>query len=479
MKKSTQGMELSVAILMDDLASAKEISDAIRNLGIFSHHYQSLDEFWATTSIELPDLLFLDVTKMSQGNILFKNHSRVLDGSLSYVIFSKDSTKVLLQSTLSMKPYAYLHKDVTLSSQVEGIVLKKQNDLKNQKELTEFESRIQRLQARSQRMILERSQAEEFKAQFEFIKSFCIDVEKSLKGQNFINSLATKLETWNVINSFGMYELSQDGQKLVSQLVSSKKYHPFPSLWLGQANLNGIEKFAQDMALQVSLDLFETNPQMIRISGGNTNPDMLLFLELNQEGAHSISWDLFEFMINSSFRQIKISTESAKFHSPILSTWEGLDYLDKLSSANSSEQETRVIAINMLPVCELVKKRVNNKFYWTSFYNELLNQLTDLLQKKSKISMMGPWNVLVYVQKENLEMEYNVLQMILKSIQLWRYFEDDSQILKEEVYPSLRLIPLSSANYLRAFSSDFENAINYVADDLKLRKGSSNPRLQI
>ena len=102
MQPKLQGIELSVAILMDDFASAKEIASSLRQNNILAHHFQSLDEFWVASSIQTPDLVIVDVTKMSQGTIQFKQHPKVIDQTLCYIFYSKDTTKILLQSTFGL-----------------------------------------------------------------------------------------------------------------------------------------------------------------------------------------------------------------------------------------------------------------------------------------------------------------------------------------------------------------------------------------
>src|SRR4051812_21777812 len=111
MQTTIQGNELSVAILMDDLASAKEIASALRHQNIYAHHYSNLDEFWVATSIQAPDLTIIDVTKMSQGSVQFRAHPKVQDKTLAYAFYSKDSTKILLQSTIGLNPLGYVHND--------------------------------------------------------------------------------------------------------------------------------------------------------------------------------------------------------------------------------------------------------------------------------------------------------------------------------------------------------------------------------
>ena len=91
----------------------------------------------------------------------------------------------------------------------------------------------------------------------------CGEIEDESQRQDYTTSLISKLEMWEACDGYGIYELNQNGQKLISPEVSKRKYHPFPSLWLGQTNEQGIENFAQDMATQVANDLFEMEPVMV------------------------------------------------------------------------------------------------------------------------------------------------------------------------------------------------------------------------
>lgn len=193
MQTTVQGMELSVAILMDDLASAKEVAHGLREKNILAQHFQNLDEFWVASNIQRPDLVIVDVTKMSQGSVQFRQHPKVLDNSLCYVFYSKESTKILLQSTYGLKPFGYIHNDPSLKVQIMGLIERRVEMINQQNQVKELEFRIQRLQSRSQRLISDRSSAEEFKASFEFIRTFCSEVENDALTQDFAKSLISKI----------------------------------------------------------------------------------------------------------------------------------------------------------------------------------------------------------------------------------------------------------------------------------------------
>ncbi|MCM2351153.1 MAG: hypothetical protein NDI69_14125 [Bacteriovoracaceae bacterium] len=468
MQTTLQGIELSVAILMDDMNSAKDVASALRQHNILAHHYQSLDEFWVACSIQIPDLTIVDVTKMSQGSIQFRTHPKVQDNSLAYAFFSKDSTKILLQSTLGLNPVGYLHSDISLNAQIMSLVSRRANDIKNHKEKMELESRIQRLQARSQRLISERSDAEEFRAHFEFMRNLCAEIEDEATKQDFTTSLMSKLEMWEGIDGYGLYELNQNGQKLIAPEVSKRKYHPFPSLWLGQENTQGIEPFAQEMAAQVANDLFEIDPVSLRIHAGSSNPELLLFVSFREERMMNFPWDVLESMLSSSYRRLKLYQQMPHYSYQFLPMWEALDNMDRMQKGGI-DADMRIVALSLIPLTEVAKKRTNNKFFWSAFFNDFFLQLSGRLQKSTKLSLFGPWHVLFFIPKENVETETQMLQNFIKQFSYWKFFEDNSQILSEEMLPILKLIPASSSHYLRIFEKEFSD-LNVEEEGKRLMK---------
>jgi DNA-binding NarL/FixJ family response regulator len=458
MKVSMTESDLTVAILMDDLSSAKEIASSLRAKGVLAHHYQNLDEFWAAANLQAPDLLFLDVTKMSQGSVQFRTHPRVVDGSLRYVFFSKESTRILLSSTLNLKPYGYINSDPSLSSQVSIVVDRVLGETVARRERHELEQRIQRLQGRSKRLIAERSEAEEFRAHFEFIRNLCAEIESEAPANDFATSLIHKLELWDAISGYGIYELNQSGQKLISPESTRKKYHPFPTLWLGQSNEHGIEDFAQEMAFQVAEDLFESRPVSIRVHGSSDFPDLVLFVTYREERLESFPWDVLESMLSSSLRRLKLFKQKPQYTAQFLPMWEALDELDDLQK-ETVVAPSRVLCLSLLPLTQMVKKKPSNRFYWASFFNDFFLQLSGRIQKTTRLSLFGPWHVLFFVSSENLEVESRTLQAFVQQFGYWKFFEDNSLALTEDSKPHLSLIPASSAQYLRLFDKEVSAAV--------------------
>jgi DNA-binding NarL/FixJ family response regulator len=473
MQTTLQGMEISVAILMDDLASAKEIASALRHSDVLAHHYQSLEEFWVGVNLQTPDLVIVDVTKMSLGSAQFRNHPKVIDKSMHYAFFSKESTKILLQSAIGLEPMAFLHGDSSLHAQVTSLVSRRIMEMKRVKDIQELETRVQRLQARSQRLISERSAAEEFRAHFDFIRNLCLEIENESLKFDFTTSLLNKMEKWQPIDGYGLFELNQNGQKLISPDISKPKFHPFPSLWLGQVNHQGIEPFAEEMASQVANDLFEIAPITLKLHAGNQHPDLLLFVSFKEEWMANFPWDVLESMLSSSLRKIKLNQQVPKYSSQFMPMWEALDNMDRLQKSGI-DSDTRILALSLIPLTDVAKKKPQNKFYWSSFFNDFFLQLSSRLQKSTKLSLMGPWHVIFFIPSENLEIETRMLQTFIKQFSYWKFFEDNSQVLPENMLPTIRLIPASSAHYLRNFEKEFEEvALNNESKRLTTMSNSN------
>lgn len=472
-------VDLSVAILMDDFGSAKDIASALRQHNILAHHYQTLEEFWVASNIQTPDLVIVDVTKMSQGSVQFRQHPKVIDQSMSYIFFSKESTKILLQSTFGLKPFGYVHNDASLNAQIMCLVDRRISEIQKTQKVNELEVRVQRLQSRSQRMISDRSMAEEFRANFDFVRKLCTDLEEDSDRQDFTIGLISKLDAWDAIDGFGIFELNPSGQKLVSPENPKKKYHPLPSLWLGQTNTAGIETFAQNMAQQVVNDLFEQEPVMIRIHGGSSSPDILLFVSFNQDRMLAFPWDVLESSLSSSFRRLKLHRQLPQYSSQFLPMWEALDNMDRMQKAGV-DADMRILSLSLIPLTDVAKRRVQNKFYWSSFFNDFFLQLSGRIQKSTKLSLFGPWQVVFFIPKENLETEYQMLQSFVRQFGYWKFFEDNSQILSEDMYPIIKMIPASSAHFLRLFEKEFEEMHNqHEAKRLMTMSRSDNKRLSI
>src|SRR5205085_10801919 len=104
-------------------------------------------------------------------------------------------------------------------------------------------------------------------------------------------------------------------------------------------------------------------------------------------------WDVLENALSSSLRRLRLYQQLPHYSSQFLPMWEALDNMDRMQKSNI-DSDMRIIALSFVPLTDVAKKRTNNKFFWSSFFNDFFLQLSGRLQKSTKLSLFGPWHVL-------------------------------------------------------------------------------------
>ncbi len=168
-----------------------------------------------------------------------------------------------------------------------------------------------------------------------------------------------------------------------------------------------------------------------------------------------------------------------QYSSQFMPMWEALDNMDRMQKAGV-DSDVRILCLSLIPLTEVAKKKTHNKFYWASFFNDFFLQLSGRIQKSTKLSLFGPWHVMFFIPRENMESESQMLQHFVRQFSYWKFFEDNSQILSEDMHPILKLIPASSAHYLRIFEKEFEDMkTEEESKRLMLMTRNENKRLTI
>lgn len=476
----TTPREFTVALLMEDPSCAREVSAALRQAGVFAHYYSELDEFWMAVKMQMPDLAIVDVAKMSFGDTQFKDHPLVRDGSMATVFFHRDETRFLLNSALTLPSYGFIHGDIGLVPQVLALVNRRRKEIGLEQKAQELEDRVNRLQARSVRLIGERSHTEQFKSYFEFITTLAREVTEEARTTDFVSALFGRLSDWLPVRNVGLYELAPNRQKLVSPALQRKKWIGLPSLWIGKDCVNGIESFAIDMGWQVARDVFETEPVEIRLFGVGTHPDLLLYLEVDRERVQEFPWELLASNLSGVWRQWRLSRQQPRPSLQLRPVWEALEMLDQLHY-HQVESGEKVLLLSFTPLLGMVKKKTGNRFNYTPFYNEFFLQLGAAVHETTQFSFCGPWHILLFVKAPFLEREHARLSDLLVSFPFWRFFEDESRVMGEEARPTLKTLAPSAVNYLRQLEREFDELpILEAQAKLGVRlKSSTPPRPQI
>ncbi len=63
-------------------------------------------------------------------------------------------------------------------------------------------------------------------------------------------------------------------------------------------------------------------------------------------------------------------------------------------------------------------------------------------------------NILLFLDKNFLDVEFQKVKAFVADFQYWRYFEDSSIIMSNEMLPEVKIVAPSSVNFMRQLHSD-------------------------
>ena len=152
MKASHSSDEFQVALLMDDISEAKKVSDALRELGIFAHYFQDLDEMWVSLNAYTPGFCIVDVKKMSSGSVQLKQHPKIKNNTLKVAFYYKDSTQILLNSAKGINHYGLIRDELSLEEQLRAIIFRRDEELRLHAEIDTMKQRVSRLKLRGSKL---------------------------------------------------------------------------------------------------------------------------------------------------------------------------------------------------------------------------------------------------------------------------------------------------------------------------------------
>lgn len=438
-----------VALLIEDLAQAKEISDVLRELGIYAHYYSDLDEFWVAANAQTPDFLIIDVKKMSQGETLFKNHPKVQNGSMAFAFYYSDSTKVLVNSTFKFNHYGLIKKEQELLGQLRCALRRRNQELRLIEENEKLQDRVLRLQKRSNRILQDSQETLSFQTQFGALLNVTSRVGKAKSRQDYMGQLMAVLSEWDACKSYGIYTLNQTDQKLVSPKGIKLGYESLPELWLARPGDKGIDSYAQEMACEVAFDVFDNEARAVNITGLRAYPEIMVIGKFDEASLRNFSWELFEERLSHAYAKLLFSEMGAKeSNASSMSVWESFSYMDDMHF-HQAQGMHKLVDIDFSRLLQVIKDKPGNRFFWKSFYGDFMAQLEDTLSGDFKVSAYGAQSCIVLIDKKYLEQDYQKLKAMVDDFQYWRYFQDTSMVMTKRMCPEVRLIAPSALNYIR------------------------------
>ncbi len=467
--------ELSVALLMDDLEAAREVSQVFRLVGVIPHLFQSLEEFWKGVMDGTSSLAVVDVKAMNQGNLLFKDHPMVRSGKISAAFWYTESTQALTYSTFDIPNLGLIRKGVSLKGQIKTVlrIFNEQNKLRTENKNLKIES--ERFDRQVDQLIERVEQDKQINAYHEKLIKLEEQIDSLKKSVDFNSAVEALADSWEDVKEFATFELSSTGQKLVSPKLGGRKFREIPSLWLGKTCARGIEFFAQNMASQVTLDLMGGDIMALSVRGVSENPDRLVFFKVkNDEFMNMFAWDSLERALSGLHLYFEQRDRGESLREDgVISPWDLLGKLDdylfgvnpaEAARGNNNKEKLALIDLDFGDLVQTIRRYKTVRFQWPNFYRDFFAKLKQTKVNDFTVTAMGVSHIGLLVDHDGLDATLKTLQAFAGRFPYWKYFENVDLVLGQSLKPRVKMVPLSSIGYLnqidqsRLETSILENA---------------------
>lgn len=450
--------KVSVALLLSDINEVKEISSVFKKLGVIPHFYEDLKTFWSGTLERMPALCIVDVKKMSEGDLVLRNHPAVMAEEMPLLFYYTPKTEPLLVSTHHFYHLGVLKQSTNYEGPLKAILkrLNKVSALEQHYHMLKVTTVAQKEQIERLEIALrEEERADNYQS---MVKNVCMEFEKYRFETDFFRALEKVFHSIDEIDEFAFLELSFNGQKLISPISHIQKFRNIPSLWLGQACVNGIELFAQNMATQVTVDIMGGDLVSLLIKGSEGKAEKMLFIKAKNEiFFNNFDWNLLEAYLNGFYATFK-----NKLSTPIStdrrfsSAFEAMSYIDQFLfgqtvsevTAHKNLNDMRLIDLDLSSLLQVVLKKGSNRFFWNRFSTEFINKLEIQSRTDFRFFEYGVGNIGFLVKASDLDVFFDQLKDFVNRFQYWKYFEDTEGVLAQLIQPKVTMSPLSAHAYL-------------------------------
>jgi len=480
-KKEQRASQIEVALLLSDLKEVKKISEVFRQIGVIPHYYEDLRSLWNGTLEKIPSLCLVDVVKMSEGELLLRNHPYVKTKEMNLCFLYSEDTTPLLYSTFEIYNIGLINKSLNFKGQLKSILRRHNKLIAQDRERQDLKLKNNKLDRQMTGLVKSIESYKEKEFYKNKLRLFYDAFEKNRDADDFFVACENVLSNREEILEFAFLELSHNGQKLMSPSSRSLKFKKIPSLWLGHTCKDGIEFFGQNLACQVSVDIMGGDIISLMIKGKRNLPEKILFVRaVDEEMLNNFSWEDLERYLHGLYayfelKNNKISTNDKR----ILESWELLSYLDQYyfgklptdlaldQKSNPSPEKTGVDDISLIDIdfsnlVDLIRSNTTMRFYWRDFFHDFIGRLEAVPKMDFKVTCMGVDHIGLVVDHEQIDKTFSAVKSFVLKYPYWRYFEDVDIVLARTMKPSVKMVPLSSEAYLRLI--DGQETTSFVKD---------------
>ncbi|EQC50208.1 hypothetical protein M899_2822 [Bacteriovorax sp. BSW11_IV] len=465
--------QLSVALLMSDLTAAREISRVFKQAGVVPYFYDTLRDYWNGIVNDVPSLSVVDVKMMSDGDLFLATHPFVRTEALPLVFYYTDESAYLTGPAFECFNLGMIKNELGFDGQIKSLLKRVNHFYRLDRENSNLRTQAIDVDSKVGRVVEANQKLQEKTFYGELFSSITEDFESARSNETFAAALSEVFTKYEEIEKYSCFEMSANGKKLIGLEGEGKKYFQIPALWLGKNCQDGIEPFAQNLASQVAFDLMGENLICLNIKGVKKHPEMLLFVQCNdEEMLNHFNWDLLERYLSGLCEHYKLKASPKHISTDIfMSPWDVMSLLDSKAMGKVpgdhylpneiTKESVALINLDFTTLVDYVRSTKGSRFYWKEFFKDFVARIDHLEIDSLKVTSMGVEHVGLLVPEYVCEDAFRLIKGLIGRYPFWRFFEDSDLVLAQSLRPEVRMSPISSEGYFQVMEG-----LHFAAADL-------------
>lgn len=444
-----------VCLLMKNGEDALNLALAFKQMGVHPFLIHSLDEWWAENNKKTIPLTVVDVLLTSANDRFIANHSKCKEGQSLLSFYYASESAPLLQSITKIFHLGIIQKSPFYDYQLRPVLLRANQFynlggkiLEKELEAKEQENKIIKNLEEHHQLINSSVYSRKIRDWIEMVNNFNSRFD-------FINSLAKWAEGTKEILQFGILEISDNGQKLISRQLLETKFLAIPSLWPGNNCSNGMDFMAQSLSTQVAVEIFGVEVIPLYIGNEVAVPKIGLFLKVEAKTAANIPWKWFEDILGlifsrENYKKLKLEKNisignAVSSKTKTISSFEFYSMLDKLSTSLQDEQNLwSHYLIDLNCVNEIIEEQKGN-FAYRNFFCDFIQRIDAICTCDTYITTVDTRFICLLLNKKegSFSVEFELVKDFCKKFPYYKYFENPDSLLARTITILFNALPLS------------------------------------
>ena len=428
--------KLNYALLLIDQTEEDQINYSLRKCGASVKTYRSLNELWESLFTETPSAVVVDIRLFNNEERFLKDHPLIMNSTVSLILFFRDSDGPILKNLNEQIFYDYLKMSPSYDQMCRHINHRLQLVLKLEKERVEYaqklEVREKELQKFQNKFYQVKSEEAVKTVGYLFTKRFFHQLKIT---KNFLAALSQTLEDFSFIESYMLFEIDREKQK-IKTVNLSKKSRVIPNIFIEESLTNSYFKgHVVKTCDSIINDTFGYHSKLVKLEKLPGSIRYILGLKVSSNYVDHVDVEYISRIISTELQR---STSQSVSRSLIKPIHELLPYADRIK--RNIDHRNVIYQIDLVAL----KNEIKNfeEFSFEEFFNDLVSGINQVFSGQASIYTNGLNEIYILA---DYSINIDEAALFLDNFMTWSYFDSEETSIGRLIDFTLRRLNLKES----------------------------------